>query len=106
MNAAVERDPVGALRDQRAGARVQVARLMASVAEWENLSRYLEALDLPSAQPLKNALHDLYGHGGNLLAELAPWRDPGAHTAEIRASPAPVVVPEDEEPEEEHAAAV
>lgn len=100
-----EADPALLLAGQRASARAHVARMLAGICEAEASCHFLMALDCPSAKKLREALQEVYGHAGNVLAELAPWRDPELSGDQEQASPRPVVVPGDEE-EDEHAAAV
>lgn len=108
MSAAIqpETDPVLALAAQRASARAHVARMLAGICEAEASCHFLMALDAPSATKLREALQEVYGHAGNVLAELAPWRDPVPSGGQERPSPRPVVIPGDEEEDEPTTAAV
>lgn len=81
----------------RSQARVHLSQAMHNVSVMENMCGALHGhFQGDVVEGLRSALHEAYGHLGNLLAEAAPWRD-----RHVPMNPAVQVPEEPEESEEE-----
>lgn len=89
-------DPTVGVIAFRRWARPQVAQLLASVSTMEAMVSNLGPATGSHGAKLVAALQEAYGAAGNLLADLAPWKDPrvAAPTGDVAEV---VVIPDDSE---------
>lgn len=61
----------------RGQARQALAQMLATISGWEGMTRALGGLGFEAeAAQLRATLQECYSQAGNLLAPLAPWKDP------------------------------